>query len=215
MARYLMLDKNDITEVCGVISRKDVIEEVGKSEFYNILNIKNHFFREKYVLVEDIEEVEKEIIFPFEIGKKGIYFVTSYGKFYIQYHKSKKIKYLKPYNKDGNLAVKINSKVYLCKNLIAELFAEEWNPGDVVLQKDNRNDNFNLDNLVVVPKERYAVVTGALSKSQAVGLYEDNQLVKKWSSARKCAKDMYCSYQTIMDYCNKKVKKPMFDVRWI
>lgn len=211
---YLMLDKDDITNVCGVISRKDVLKEITKNQLTSILDwpFKN-LFRGKYILVED--DVSKELVIPFRTGVKGTYFVTSHGKFYVVYNKSKKKRYLKPYLKDGDFVVRIYDKVYLCKNLIAKLFISEYKSGDVVLLKDNRKNNLKVDNLVVIPKEIYAMKTGPLSRSQAVGLFENNKIVKRWSSARKCAKDMYCSCQTIMDYCNGKVKKPMFDVRWI
>ena len=46
--------------------------------------------------------------------------------------------------------------------------------------------------------------------------YENGKLVKSYTSSRKAAADLYCSYQTILDICNGKVKrKPLVDVRYI
>lgn len=207
--KYIMLDKDDITEVCGVIDEKDLIQEIGEQGLWRVLYVDNVFYKDMFILVED--EIKKK----FYETKEREYFATNEGWIYSLTKKNKVRKTLVGFRKKGVRTIKFGNKTIAAKNLIAHLFYEDYKEGDIVLQKDGSYYNVSLENLVVVPKERYSIVTGALSKSQAVGLYEDEKLVKKWSSARKCAKDMYCSYQTIMDYCNKKVKKPMFDVRWI
>lgn len=214
---YLMLNKNDITEVCGVITRKEVVKEIGELELANILTVpKLHSFRGKYLLVEEnFEDEFKEITVKLHENKTHFWLITNIGEFYKVSKRTKHKQKLTPYLKKDCMWVKINSKDFSCKSLLAMVFINEWKRGDIVLHKDGNIRNLKTNNLIVIPKEVYAKVTGPKSRSQAVGLFENGSLIRKWSSARKCAKDMHCSYQMIMDYCNKKVKKPEFDVRWL
>lgn len=61
MSGYLMLEKDDITKVGGVITRKKVMEElrITQSQFYTFIN-RNKPFRGKYILIEMEFEDEKE-----------------------------------------------------------------------------------------------------------------------------------------------------------
>ena len=56
---YLMLNKDDITEVCGVISKAEVKKELALTEhqFWLFVYL-GKIFREKYILVE--EEFKKK-----------------------------------------------------------------------------------------------------------------------------------------------------------
>lgn len=67
---YLLLDKEDITNICGIISRKDAMRELGynHNQFENFLKYQR-LFKDKYVLVEEefkshshrrIRDVKKE-----------------------------------------------------------------------------------------------------------------------------------------------------------
>lgn len=52
---YLMLDKSDITKVCGNISHIEIMKEtnMNKNQLSNFLS-HERLFRNKYILVEDI-----------------------------------------------------------------------------------------------------------------------------------------------------------------
>ena len=205
-----MLDKEDITSVCGVITTKEILKEISEQELRNILTLPRHYFREDFILVEDIETKK------FHESETKYYYATSLGEIYSVTKKGGVKKGIKGYSKHGERTLHLaGDREIRAKNLIAKLFIDEYKEGDVVLLKDDGYYNVSVDNLVVIPKGVYAKKTGPLSRSQAVGLFENNKLVRKWSSARKCAKSLFCSYQTIMDYCNGKVAKPMFDVRWL
>ena len=46
-------------------------------------------------------------------------------------------------------------------------------------------------------------------------LDDDSKVIDSWPSARKAAIDLFVSYQTVMDICNRKIKrKPIINVRW-
>ena len=51
---YLMLDKDDITNVCGTITPKEVCKELGltTNQFNNFVSM-GKIFRDKYILIED------------------------------------------------------------------------------------------------------------------------------------------------------------------
>lgn len=62
MVKYLLLDKDDITRVCGLISRQEAMKELGftPSAFNNFI-AHARLFRNKYILVEEyFEKCEEE-----------------------------------------------------------------------------------------------------------------------------------------------------------
>lgn len=220
--RYLMLNKDDITEVCGCIEKDEAINELNLSEssFCNFLD-QAKVFREKYILVEDIDmskvrkrSFETRMFYESESGKR--YYAQSDGYIFVK-TKSGKKKYLKGYiNKSKNLLqVHIANKQIVVKNLIASLFINEYKRGDTVLIKSNNIRDVSVDNLIVVDKSDYARMTGPMSRSRKVGLYENDKLIRTYRSAREAGRKLYCSYQMISDICNDKYNKKEFDVRWI
>lgn len=239
MRHYLMLDKDDITNVCGVISRKDAINELDLNEgqFANFVSL-GKIFRDKYILVEDWEgdtkrraealalkearkknktvKPETKLILETEHGRK--YFARSDGVIYVLYKKGT-TKVLtgtvKTHRSNDIVVIKMGDTNYVAKNLMAKLFIESYKDGDVVLLKDGDIRNYAVDNLIVIDKGLYAKRTGAMARSKPVGLFENGKLIRKWSSARKAAKSLYCSYQMINDYCNGETKEKEFDVRWL
>lgn len=223
MTDYLMLNKDDITEVCGVISRKEARLEMGLSEsqmtrFISLCKL----FRGQYILVEDEEEPKEEDIIKTKLvcetdaGKR--YYATYDGKFFVAY-KNGGTRFIKGYIKEhrGNkvYCVKLGYKNYVAKNLIASLFIEDYKTGDVVFTKTNGIKIVGVDNLVVIDKAKYARMTGPMARSKKVGLYENGKLVKTFRSSREAGRKLFCSHQMINDYCNNRTKKKEYDVRWL
>ena len=140
------------------------------------------------------------------------YQVSNYGRF------RKKLKndyrYLKPFRKGNLFQVKIKDKDFNCARLVANAFIKTLTKEDRVYHKNKLENDNNWRNLEVVSLKELGKRTGHISKSQRVVEVKDNEIIRDWSSARKAAKDLYVSYQTVMDYCNKKVKKPMFNLMW-
>ena len=74
--------------------------------------------------------------------------------------------------------------------------------------------------LIMIPGIKFLILeelgkrTGHISKSKRVVEVKDNEIIRDWRSARTAAKDLFVSYQTVMDYCNKKVQKPMYNLMW-
>jgi len=113
------------------------------------------------------------------------------------------------------LFVKLGSKEYLAKKVIANAFLDNPYKYTCVMQKDGKLDNIKLDNLKWVSASYFGKTTGHLSKSKPVEVIIDNK-IKKYRSVRNCAKNMGVSYQTVLNYLNlnKKVKNPKFKVRY-
>lgn len=224
MTTYLLLNEDDITEVCGTISRKEATEELGMTngQFHMFIS-SGKPFRGKYILVEDEKpkvnknnEVKNRIVCETPYGRR--YYVTSDGKFFVAY-KNGGIRYLNGYIKKNHGRkehhVKLGDKDYTSKNLIASLFLEEYKSGDVVILRDNNPGNVDMNNLIVIDRAVYARMTGPMSRSKQVGLYEDGKLVRTFRSAREAGRKLYCSYQMVNDYCNNRSKRKEMDLRWM
>lgn len=220
---YLMLNKDDITEVCGVISKAEVKKELVLTEhqFWSFVYL-GKIFREKYILVEEKFKKERQEIVIKEVkdDRARTYSVDTFGRFYIKWKKSGKKREIFPYIKKKTntdkkyLALKIDGKEYVAKNLIAAVFIRSYKKNDIVICNDGDFRNIRLDNLNIVQKKEYCKGR-TTSKNAKVGLFENNELVQSYPSTRKAGSALFLSRQTICDYCNNKVKKPIYDLRWI
>lgn len=220
-----MLNKDDITEICGVITSKEVKEELGltDAQFRNFIYY-GKIFRNKYILIEDDEtknDHEEQLfktvlVCETDYGKR--YYATYDGKFFVTY-KNGGTRFLSGYIKEHrgkrNLHVKLGNKDYVAKNLIASLFIDGYKPRDVVLIKSNTISCVGVENLVVIDKAKYSRVTGSMARSEKVGLYENGKLVKTFRSSREAGRKLFCSHQMINNYCNNRTKKKEYDVRWL
>ena len=145
-----------------------------------------------------------------EYDKK--YEVSNFGRFR---RKTKKgYRYLTPFRKHNLFIVKIKDKDMNCARLVASAFIKSLRPEDRVYHKNKLEFDNHYRNLKILSLEELGKKTGYISKSKRVVEIKNNEIVRDWRSARKCAKDLFVSYQTVMDYCNKKVKKPMFNLWW-
>ncbi len=141
------------------------------------------------------------------------YQVSNYGRFRKKNPKNG-YRYLKPFRKHNLFVVKIKDKEMNCARLVANAFIKTLSSNDRVYHKNHLDfDNF-YQNLEVMSLQKLGRLTGHISKSQRVVEVKNNEIIRDWPSARKAAKDLFVSYQTVMDYCNKKVKKPMYNLMW-
>ena len=87
--------------------------------------------------------------------------------------------------------------------------------GWIVVRKNGIIKDVYLQNLALRTKIEHGRLTGPRSRSkEVVQLDNDEKEVNSWRSARRAARDLYCSYQTVMDICNNKRKKPIFKLIW-
>lgn len=213
---YLMLNPNDPTEVLGEVSRKKVQKDlnISSSKFYHLLNsgklYKGCILVEKYDDEPREEEQFDQLILENQSGKK--YYATSDCRIYVVYKNGKK-KYLSIYQKKGRrnqCFVKLGDKEKNAVRIFAIKFLGMRFDQVCILEGDLR-----LENIKIFNKHDFATITGKMSKSIPVGLFDSDHKVREWQSARDAAKDLYISKQTVCDYCNGRIKKPMYDLRWI
>lgn len=141
------------------------------------------------------------------------YQVSNYGHFRKKNPKNG-YRYLSPFRKKNLFLVKIKDKDFNCARLVANAFIKPLTKQDRVYHKNRMEFDNDYKNLQVISLKELGKRTGHMSKSQRVVEIRNNEIIKSWGSARKAAKDLFVSYQTVMDYCNGKVKSPMYNLMW-
>lgn len=102
----------------------------------------------------------------------------------------------------------------------ARIVAEVWVPNpynkQVVHQIDGEYSNIHPSNLKWVSKAMHGMTTGYSPKrSKPVELIDtDGAVIEKFDSVRDAAKELNLTYQTISNYCKKKVKKNLYQLRF-
>lgn len=120
--------------------------------------------------------------------------------------------YIKQGQKNALYVVKIGTSEHCVKHLVAQAFLPEYRGLDSnVLHKDGNIKNCRADNLIIVPKSQVAKITGAKARSQAVIVIDSNKTGITFSSIRKAAIYLNCSYQTLLDYMNGKSKNSVLN----
>ena len=142
------------------------------------------------------------------------YEVSNLGRF--RKKNKKGYRYLRPYKKQhsNTYIIKVNGKEKICSRLVATYFIRALDPGEVVYHKNNLQfDNFYRNLEILSPKELGKKV-GHISRSKSVVLVKDGEIKKIYRSTREAGRKLFISRQTISDYCNRKVKKKMFNLMW-
>lgn len=156
-------------------------------------------------------QITNEIWKSIEYDKR--YQVSNYGRFRKKNPKNG-YRYLKPFRKQNLFMVKIKDKDFNCARLVADNFIKKLSSNERVYHKNKMENDNRVYNLKVVSLKELGKLTGHISKSQRVVEVKGDEIIRDWPSARKAAKDLYVSYQTVMDYCNGKVQQPMYNLMW-
>lgn len=106
------------------------------------------------------------------------------------------------HNKD--LVIKIEGKQMKVKNLVArEVFNGYVEGVHSVVLKDGNPRNCDCYNMRIYTKQELGRATGSKSKKSQPVIIDG----VKYSSVRAAAKELFVSYQTILDYLSNKYKK--------
>lgn len=141
------------------------------------------------------------------------YQVSNYGRFRKKNPKNG-YRYLKPFRNHDLFLVKIRDKDMNCARLVANAFIKTLNKDDRVYHKNNLEFDNYYKNLEIVSLKELGKRTGHISKSQRVVEVKDNEIIRDWTSAREAAKDLFINRQSVCDYCNNKVKNPLYNLMW-
>lgn len=216
---YLLLDPKDLTHVIGETTGSRIRKDLGLNvqQFNNWISrgelYKGCVIVEKYPDEDRYTDRLDQLIHVNRKGKR--YYVTPDCRVYVIY-KNRKSKYLSIYKK------KRNGGQWFCKigdlgevsitRILAKVYLGMKEDEQCILE-----GSLKLENIRVMSVHEMSVLTGRTKRRKAipVGQYEKGRMVRKWDSARDAARDLYVSRQTVSDYCNLKVKKPMYDLRWL
>ncbi|MFA5467077.1 MAG: HNH endonuclease, partial [Candidatus Izemoplasmatales bacterium] len=110
------------------------------------------------------------------------------------------------------LVVKFRHGEITMARLLLETFKPRPSPSHVVPYFGDGNPlNVRLDNLVWMTRNRAGQITGRKNKKARAVVYYNVETTKPlavYSSARAAAKSIGVSYQTVLDICNHKIKRP-------
>lgn len=221
---YLLLDKNDITKVCGTMTYNELVKDLGFNRKYQLHKFifDGKIYKGKYIIIEDEYKRDKRSYKKklFATSKHGTkYYANELGEFYSQQEGCKIrriIGTIKSYKGHGYMTVNTGGKEMIAKNVIAELFIDYYDKDKNYVMLINNSDprNVCVDNIYIVPNsERNKKAVNKLSKR--LGLYENDKLVKTFDSTRKAGKELYIDHSMVSKICNNKVKNKAYDLRWI
>lgn len=114
--------------------------------------------------------------------------------------------------KNGTVVVKINGKHETIKKLVARAFIPQSRVGRWVIKHIDGNPwNNAVNNLQLIPRNEYNRITAGMAKGHPIEVVKPGGEIVQYSSVRKAAKEMYVSYQTILDYMNGTYKSSVLD----
>lgn len=218
---YLMQNPDDPLDIKGEVTDLEVMAtlKIKQSRFDHYVSVFAPFYRGCVLIEKETKDKryltnEPVLILTTESGRKYYAFPDCT----VRYTKKRGgMRTLANYKHKTKWMVKINKKEMNAARIYAKAFIKrDLNSDDYVLVY---GEKLKLDAIEVVDRSKCASITGSLASSRyerkKVGLYKHGALVRSWPSCRKAAKDLFCSYQTVLDTCHGKVKKPMFDVRFL
>lgn len=101
------------------------------------------------------------------------------------------------------------SKEVAVLRLMVEVWFGGYPPGMVAYHKNGNLTDHSYNNIGFATPRKLGQMTGAKAKRKPVAkVNEAGEAVAFYSSAREAAKANHMSYQTVLDRCNGKIKKP-------
>lgn len=145
------------------------------------------------------------------------YEVSNYGR--VRRFYKYKYRYLKTFRKSSTQIIKlhINGKYknYNVAKLVVESFKRKLNPNEVVYHKNGIISDNQLSNLEIITRSDAGKRTGWQSGRKSVVMLDEEGIIKEiFKGTRDAANKLFISRQTVSDYCNKKVKKPIYELYW-
>ena len=182
---FYMLDKNDITNVKGIVTAQHVMDELEllPYQFNNFLTRSNEY---KDCILVEVEDDNNDGLVEHLLAESD--------RFSFKWYKNI-VFYVCIKQKCIN-AVTMYAKHFLGAN------DDDW----VTIE----SDTFDITKIKIKSKyERYSV-----AKKQ-VGLFDQDKLIKKYDSEKQCSKDLYLAESTLNSYLKGNVKNPMYDLRYL
>ena len=145
------------------------------------------------------------------------YYLSPAGKIIRRYKKGDKP--LKGYmhwkrNQHGNsyYVFKCYGSEVVLSRAMWETFRGEIPSGCLIIHKNGIKTMNNLDNLICVDKKKNGIMTGG--RTRIAQTIVDKDTGKTYQGTRAAGKALHISRQTVSEYCNGRVKNPMFNLSW-
>lgn len=144
------------------------------------------------------------------------YYFSSYGRVKRKLKRGERL--LKPYRvshrKGSELwVIKIYGKETSVARAVYEIFKGSIPPGTAIIHRNKVLSDNALVNLKLVTRKELGTLFGGRTSMRRLIYCADNKKIYK--GTRECGNDLHISRQTVSDYCNKRVKKPMYQLRWM
>ena len=163
---------------------------------------------------------DKDLVYPNEIWKSILnskYEISNYGrvrKFY-KYN----YRHLKTFRKGSIQIVKLTingkGKDYNVAKLVVEAFVSKLKDNEVVYHKNGVIADNELSNLEILTRTEAGRRTGWQSRRKGIVMLNDEGIISRiFKGTRDAADKLFISRQTVSDYCNGKVEKPMYKLYW-
>ena len=145
------------------------------------------------------------------------YEVSNYGRFRRFYKYN--YRYLKTFKKGALQIIKLHingkGKDYNVAKLVIETFLRKIKLNEVVYHKNGIISDNRLSNLEITTRSEAGKRTGWQSNRKAIVMLDKNGIIKEvFKGTRDAADKLFISRQTVSDYCNGKVKKPVYELYW-
>ncbi len=146
------------------------------------------------------------------VGQVYEYYIGTDGLIHRLTRKSGKESIMRGTLKRGTVVIRINGKHESIKKIVAHAFIPRSRVGRWVIKHiDGDPWNNAVENLQLIPQREYSRITGPMSGSQRIEVITPEGERKDYSSIRKAAKDLFVSYQTILDYMSGSYKSSVLD----
>lgn len=217
--RYYMLDKKDITNVKGVITAGEVMDELDiTNRKFESFVYRNKEFHGCYLVEfdEDNDGPQKFSEYKFyennTLRSPSRWYVTRDGRFYRYYVRSGIRHELSPFLHHGIWTVRIGGFDAFQAAMVYARYYLDLRDDQYALLNSKKWD---IKKIKIVNRQEYILKNNQEKLGKAIGLFEDGHLVKQWPSSREAANDLYISYQTVSDICRNRIKKKLYDLRYI
>lgn len=145
------------------------------------------------------------------------YFASTYGRVK-RIYKNGKERLLNSWvkkNRSGScyMLIKIHCKETKVSYVVWEAFNGLVPDGHAVTHRNKCYGDNALVNLKIVTRNELGELYGGrTSIRRLIYCYDNNRIYK---GTREAANDLHISRQTVSDYCDRKIQKPMFRLRWM
>lgn len=145
------------------------------------------------------------------------YEISNYGR--VRRFYKYNYRYLKTFRKGSIQIVKLTingrCKDYNVAKLVVETFIKKLKDYECIYHKNGIIPDNRLSNIEIITRSEAGKRTGWQSRRKGIVMLDKDGIISKvFKGTRDAADKLFISRQTVSDYCNGKVEKPMYKLYW-